>query len=451
VPIRPAALATRITLGLAACSLAACSLVACGPGGDGTTATPAGSPSASSTSSPSSDPTMTTTTTTKLTTLAPVDADGDVAQGYTVEVDGHDEVDDCSPTWTTDGDSIYTCGITADAHVACWPESASQALCLSDPWDRSLTRILVGDFGSGEGANPTFGLEVRTGSGTDRCTYRVSGAVSDNETDDRLVVSHLCGGNALLWDGPGHAAIDRTSRPWTAYYGESDDAPRRLPVTVAYAVAVADDITPPYAGKALAKVTVRGPVDDLSGIQKYADILAAGDLDRLRRGCWTIAPETLEKQLAQRATILDAFRKPGEGAQSALFWRNDRVMITFPWAEVESPLACPGVGPAATGTPFTAADAAWVVHRLAMRYAGTPVAASDTEASYPLACEAPVWIEPPFATMSDATKRARLEALDGRPLIVRTIGEHQRAQVAGGSAYAEFSNALGICIGDLGR
>jgi len=113
----------------------------------------------------------------------------------------------------------------------------------------------------------------------------------------------------------------------------------------------------------------RGHSAALASVQRFADDLAAGDLDHLIAACWTRVPAELRAAfgtLAQRQAALAAFATPGYETETGVGWgpgvSGD---LFFNREELLSSYACP------FPSAYTPSGAQLVLGRLVARHQGT--------------------------------------------------------------------------------
>lgn len=137
-------------------------------------------------------------------------------------------------------------------------------------------------------------------------------------------------------------------------------------------------------------VTIRVNVGDRppSGaerVQKWADDVAAGRMDVLKRKCWTISPTVIDTEYAQVTAIKSILETPGTQTQFGMRWKSGAGALHFAYNELASDYPCP-VADVAAGFEERVPQAGWVVQRALRRAQGNPVNPADTEAVYPLTC-----------------------------------------------------------------
>jgi hypothetical protein len=151
---------------------------------------------------------------------------GEAINGYHV-LSGPDNVghaSDCSePSPSAVADNVYYCSPSAAGAGTCWPSTPGSLLCVDNPWDRQLHRVMFdGQLPPVHAtANPDpFALTLDDGT---RCLLRNGGAWGGRA--DGYVGVYGCGGPgsdlAVLWlpsQGAG-SCIDRSSAAWTVKAG----------------------------------------------------------------------------------------------------------------------------------------------------------------------------------------------------------------------------------------
>jgi len=151
---------------------------------------------------------------------------GEAINGYHV-LSGPDNVgqaSDCSePSPSAVADNVYYCSPSAAGAGTCWPSTPGSLLCVDNPWDRQLHRVMFdGQLPPVHAtANPDpFALTLDDGT---RCLLRNGGAWGGRA--DGYVGVYGCGGPgsdlAVLWlpsQGAG-SCIDRSSAAWTVKVG----------------------------------------------------------------------------------------------------------------------------------------------------------------------------------------------------------------------------------------
>lgn len=172
---------------------------------------------------------------------------------------------------------------------------------------------------------------------------------------------------------------------------------------------------------------------DVTSVQRFANDVVAGDTEALVRKCWTFAPETIRDRYASeagRGALIDAFSNVGMLGQTGAIWTGRYVDLYFSWPELQSTYACPQVRILNVDDVYGPADAAWLVHRLAGRALGTPVASGDVATTYFLHCDhdfEPWPFTPDGITPVTVESRPIYEAaiaLDGHPINLTALEPH---------------------------
>lgn len=193
------------------------------------------------------------------------------------------------------------------------------------------------------------------------------------------------------------------------------------------------------------RITVRGGEGRSApaSLQRFADDVADGKIDRIVSQCWTVAPSRLRGALTEtgRAEILRVFSSaPMRGAQTGWYWESGGTGIGVHWSEADSTYACPSLGPDAVSQD----DARLVIRRMVAAHNGQPIRPLDAELAPHLLCEfGPL----ETAGMSSAHWSA-LAALDRGP--VAHVSKGGRAIIRPASSQrpqAEIVNGdTGMCL-----
>lgn len=131
--------------------------------------------------------------------------------------------------------------------------------------------------------------------------------------------------------------------------------------------------------------------DSAPNIQKFADDVAAGNVDTLVSNCWTQPAEdirTVYGSPTMRGAILQALQQPMTGTQRGTLWTGSYVTVSAYWEEAKSNYPCPYVtwgGTAGLGD-FTPEMAQWRITRILGVQDGTPVHTGDG-VNYTLLCD----------------------------------------------------------------
>jgi len=137
---------------------------------------------------------------------------------------------------------------------------------------------------------------------------------------------------------------------------------------------------------ALSKITVNsndgiGSVTTAS-IQKLANDVSAGDVDKIIRNCWTQPDSDLHAVYGSaplRGAILQALKQPPVSAQAGTSWKGQYVTVSAYSEELLSAYTCPTVswkGSVGLGG-FTPAMAQWRITRILAFHDGQPVHKGD--------------------------------------------------------------------------
>lgn len=213
-------------------------------------------------------------------------------------------------------------------------------------------------------------------------------------------------------------------------------------------------------------VTVRTDSgESVAGIQKFAADIYAGDVSKLGKYCWTMAPEYIASHYGTpqaRGAILDALTHALGGTEYGLSTGGQLASVFFPYSEVDSSYPCATVSFTGIDDAPAASDYAWKIHRMAGRLSGSPVSTHDTEYPYNLYCESDpaayvsqqgVEREDPPTAQSHAAIDQVIQQLNGMPLAVRrneTLGVTlvTDASHPGGPALVWYELEGGSCLGD---
>lgn len=163
---------------------------------------------------------------TEVITVMAVGPGGEAINGYKVASGpGHvGQASDCSkPSPSAVADNVYYCSPSAAGAGTCWPSTPGSLLCVDNPWDLQMHRVMFnGQLRSVHAtADPDpFALALDDGT---RCLLRNGGAWGGRA--DGYVGVYGCGGAgsnlAVLWlpsQGAG-TCIDRSSPVWTVKVG----------------------------------------------------------------------------------------------------------------------------------------------------------------------------------------------------------------------------------------
>jgi hypothetical protein len=183
--------------------------------------------------------------------LAPVDAQGDPAAGWTVGTMYEDAGNpiDCAPAGQPTpapaavSPDIYACAPSAATADTCWRAARPlRMLCLIDPFSRVVERFVASGT-AGPVARPAapvpLGLVLEDGS---RCRLRDGGAWGSPAARPSDVGYYSCGQRrGIVWAPPGSptGGIDRSQPRWTVEVGDVTGPLARVGVRTAYYVATA--------------------------------------------------------------------------------------------------------------------------------------------------------------------------------------------------------------------
>ena len=208
---------------------------------------------------------------------------------------------------------------------------------------------------------------------------------------------------------------------------------------------------------------------EVVGLQAFADDLAAGNFDKIREYCWTMAFSTKDRQYFSRearAAVLAALSGPGTalpggGAQ----WQSSAGVVTASAEELGSPYACPVYRPGGVMDPVTDDDARLLLTRVVGVASGTPFRSGD-DGHYTLVCTGSDWnpagtgpAVAPMAARSGPTPddvAAMRTMLNGTMKVAwgRTDGAGRYFVVTGSIGVARVTvrqdtSTGAVCVGDL--
>ena len=208
---------------------------------------------------------------------------------------------------------------------------------------------------------------------------------------------------------------------------------------------------------------------EVVGLQAFADDLAAGNFDKIREYCWTMAFSTKDRQYFSRearAAVLAALSGPGTalpggGAQ----WQSSAGVVTASAEELGSPYACPVYRPGGDLDPVTDDDARLLLTRVVGVASGTPFRSGD-DGHYTLVCTGSDWnpagtgpAVAPMAARSGPTPddvAAMRTMLNGTMRVAwgRTDGAGRYFVVTGSIGAARVTvrqdtSTGAVCVGDL--
>ena len=202
--------------------------------------------------------------------------------------------------------------------------------------------------------------------------------------------------------------------------------------------------------------------DEAPNIQKYADDVAAGNVDALVFNCWTQPAEdirTVYGSPTMRGAILQALQQPFDGAQGGITWSGSQVKVFAHWEEAQSNYPCPNVtwGGGTELGGFTPEMAQWRITRILGVQDGTPIHNGDGT-NYTLLCDQTcsyLWNPHTIQQTYDGNRMApimnataaqwdRLRALSNAQIVVEHIASgYYRVRAGDGStdAVAYFTAA----------
>lgn len=173
---------------------------------------------------------------TEVIAVMAVGPDGQAMNGYRTAAgpDNVGQASDCSePSPSAVADNVYYCSPSAAGAGTCWPSTPGSLLCVDNPWDRQLHRVMYGGRlpAVHAPADPDpFALTLDDGT---RCLLRNGGAWGGRA--DGYVGAYGCGGagpRLAVLCLPSHGAgscIDRSSPAWTVKVGRLGAPDAALP------------------------------------------------------------------------------------------------------------------------------------------------------------------------------------------------------------------------------
>jgi hypothetical protein len=181
---------------------------------------------------------------TQVITAVTVGPNGQAINGYQVASGPSNvgQVSDCSdPSPSAMADNVYSCSPSAASAGTCWPSTPGSLLCVDNPWNMQLHRVMY----NGQlppvratAAPDPFALSLDDGT---HCLLRNGGAWGGRA--DGYVGVYGCGADggenpAVLWlpsQGAG-SCIDRSSPAWTVKVGRLGAPDAVLPPPQTHAV-----------------------------------------------------------------------------------------------------------------------------------------------------------------------------------------------------------------------
>ncbi|OSC29233.1 hypothetical protein B8W69_09525 [Mycobacterium vulneris] len=160
---------------------------------------------------------------TQVITVMAVGPSGEAINGYKVASGPGNvaQAGDCSePSPSAVADDVYYCSPSAAGAGTCWPSTPGSLLCVDNPWDMQMHRVMFDGHLPPVRATATpdpFALTLDDGT---RCLLRNGGAWGGRA--DGYTGVYGCGSDlAVLWlpsQGAG-SCIDRSSPAWTVKVG----------------------------------------------------------------------------------------------------------------------------------------------------------------------------------------------------------------------------------------
>jgi len=210
------------------------------------------------------------------------------------------------------------------------------------------------------------------------------------------------------------------------------------------------------------KVQVQTDGFDRAAIQKLADDVAVGDVEKIVRSCWTQPASELRLiygSASMRGAILQALTTYPTSAQGGVVWEGEYVTVSAFWEEVDSRYTCVMIDWGVSGGlgSFTPAMAQWRITRILGVYDGTPVHTGDGT-NYMLLCDdecGPAWAPHDSGDLynpsgrvpilrADATQWEQLRRLSQAQIVVeRLSNDYYRVRAVDGS-----TGALAYFTGD---
>jgi hypothetical protein len=176
-------------------------------------------------------------TATQVITVVAVDPNGRPINGYRVLPGSPDpgsvtSVFGCKMSPAAVASNIYHCAPSAAGADVCWPSAQRSLLCLDDPWDKGLRRVVDTDPPPNVQPRATpapFALLLDDGT---QCRLRNGGAWGGR--DDGLVGAYGCPNESRAVLAPvtpkaGASAIDRSQVLWTVKIGSLGSGEAHLP------------------------------------------------------------------------------------------------------------------------------------------------------------------------------------------------------------------------------
>jgi len=219
-----------------------------------------------------------------------------------------------------------------------------------------------------------------------------------------IVVAIVLALNFLVWH-PASVDAPQNSGPVTVTVTETTNTTATSP---AYPRNPLLDSDPPVIGTvqpltlpdipvlASSPITIHSSTIPVASIQKLANDVAAGDVEKIVKSCWTQPAEELRLvygSAAMRGAILQALKQVENDEQSGAWWTGQYVTVVGLWEELDSSYVCPDIFWSdridASGYglgSLTPAMAQWRITRALAVHDGNPVHSGDG-AKYSLTCD----------------------------------------------------------------
>lgn len=157
----------------------------------------------------------------------------------------------------------------------------------------------------------------------------------------------------------------------------------------------------------------------VTGLQEFANDLAAGRFDKIREYCWTVSPSTMERQYfspASRQALLEAISKPGKKIDGGGEWLSSGGKVVATDDELSSPYACPLFYPGGEEDPLTFDDVDLLMRRAVGVARNKPIRQGD-DGHYQLVCNGTLDVE--FANTLEKIRSGNMQVHR-----IRTNGIH---------------------------
>lgn len=124
--------------------------------------------------------------------------------------------------------------------------------------------------------------------------------------------------------------------------------------------------------------------------QQFFDDLAAGNLERIRKSCWTMPPEVMDNRYFNdrlRGAILQAGAAGGRVVDGGAEWQGKYVSVMFSQPELDSNYPCPAIRVGGKIDALSPADAVHMAKRVVGQIDGNPINKHD-DGRYETVCGA---------------------------------------------------------------